>query len=409
MSKKLQTTVILTILAGVLFLLAIWVSLQAVIPVRGFRFDFYPHWVGGHAFWEGKLPYAPEVSDEIQRGMYGRPLPDDPIYDQNSAAYPAYVYVLLAPVIALPAQLAIAVWMSFQFFAILASILIWIIISGWRIRPWQFAVLTLGLLFVFRHPINTFVLAQFTGTILLAQSLAAWLLINRRDGWAGVILACSTVPPTIAAPLALVILLVHVLVGRWRGMVAFLLTLGGLTLVSILQIGWWIPEFLWILGEYTQYADPTWAPNFIDNPLIRSLFVMGVMAFNAWIIRRFYLKRNVESQVDVIICLMINGVILLPQTGGYYLVLLIPALIVSLYRVHQVRMGWLAILACALAIFSPWFYVRMYGDFPTIESLLLPLHVGLVWVGTSYRLWLNPEMTMVTDNTEARSLTEHQI
>lgn len=409
MGKKLQTTVMLAVLAGVLLSLGTWVSLQVIIPVREFRFDFYPRWVGAQAFWEGRSPYADEVTDEIQRGMFGDVLPDDPTYDQQNAAYPAYAYLLLAPITALPAQLSIAVWMSLQFFAILASILIWIMISGWRIRSWQFGLVIFSLLFIFRHPINTFVLAQFTGTILLAQSVAAWLLINRRDGWAGVVLACSTVPPTIAAPLALVILLAHVLVGRWRGIVAFLLTMGGLTLASIIQIGWWFPDFLRVLGEYSQYANPVWSPNFIDSTLIRGLFVAGVVAFNAWIIRRFHLQRNVDNQLDVIICLTISGVLLLPQTGSYYMVLLIPALIISLFRARQVRMRWFAILACSLAIFSPWFYAQIHGDAAFIEALLLPLHIGLVWVGVSYPLWLNSKVKTVTDNAKSSSLQGNQI
>src|SRR5579872_7593381 len=69
--------------------------------------DLYPRWLGARELLlHGRNPYSPEVTSEIQRGFYGRPLDTsnrgDPS-DQESFAYPLYVVFLLAP------------WLSFSF------------------------------------------------------------------------------------------------------------------------------------------------------------------------------------------------------------------------------------------------------------------------------------------------------
>jgi hypothetical protein len=87
------------------------------------------------------------------------------------------------------------------------------------------AVLLIGLILVFRHPIDTYVLAQFIGTMLLLQVGAFYLLLKRQDLWAGILFAFSTIPPTISAPLAIFILIIYAARGRWRGLATFLIVL----------------------------------------------------------------------------------------------------------------------------------------------------------------------------------------
>src|SRR6266540_2106394 len=70
---------------------------STLVPARGLRFDFYPHWVGGRALWSGQTPYTPEITRQVQEGMFGGELP--PGADQQNMAYPAYTAVVLAPVI----------------------------------------------------------------------------------------------------------------------------------------------------------------------------------------------------------------------------------------------------------------------------------------------------------------------
>jgi Glycosyltransferase family 87 len=383
-TSNIRAQVILMMLInGLLMAFMIWFTLQVVVSVRGLRFDFYPHWVAAQAFWRGQMPYDAEVTAEIQRGMFGEVLPPD--FDQQNSAYPAYTSLLLAPIMLLPASIAIALWAALQFFSIVWTIGIWIFILKWRPPPWLLGILTLGFLLVFRHSINLFVLAQFTGTILLMVSLAVWLLLNGHDRWAGVVLACSTIPPTIAAPLSLALLMAYALRGRVQGLVAFIITIAVLIAITTAQIGWWIPNFVDILRKYAQYARPIWAVNLIENPVLRILFVGGVVAVCFWAFLNFWRQPNREQQIDLSMTLMIVAVLLIPQTGSYYMVLLIPPILVCIYKGQVLREKWLVWLACTLAIISPWFYWWLGGEESPLEALLLPLYVGLIWGGVYFR------------------------
>jgi len=68
--------------------------------------DLFPRWLGTRELLlNGRDPYSPEITQEIQRGYYGRPidsrLATDPI-DEQRFAYPLFVVFLLAPTISLP-------------------------------------------------------------------------------------------------------------------------------------------------------------------------------------------------------------------------------------------------------------------------------------------------------------------
>src|ERR1700730_6549483 len=73
---------------------------------RGNLSDLYPRWLGARELLlHGENPYSRELTIDIQKGYYGRPLdralPNDP-KDRQAFAYPVYVIFLLAPTIKLP-------------------------------------------------------------------------------------------------------------------------------------------------------------------------------------------------------------------------------------------------------------------------------------------------------------------
>jgi hypothetical protein len=367
---------------------------STLVPARGLRFDFYPHWVGGRAVWSGQTPYTAEITREIQMGMFGGELP--PEADQQNLAYPAYTSIVLGPVIALPAPTAIAAWMAIGLAAVIWTPVIWLAILSWRPAPLLLFVLLLGLSFGFHYPIDMLVLAQFSGTVLLSLSLGVWLLTLKRDLLAGVIFALATVPPTLGAPLALGILGALALRGRWRGLAAFVVTLAVLTGISIVLIGWWIPDWLEVVRDYASYAPPAWPPNFLPLPL-RIVLVGGIILYGAWMLWRFLRyqspatsqasltgnwKLETDSFIDLVIALLLAALLLIPQTGYYYLVLLIPVIVACLERARGLSRGerWLVWLACAAAVASPWLYFSIPNFNPEIQSLIVPLHVGLVWL-----------------------------
>ncbi|MEO8610485.1 MAG: glycosyltransferase family 87 protein [Chloroflexota bacterium] len=372
---------------------------STLVPARGLRFDFYPHWVGGRAVWSGQTPYTHEITRQIQMGMFGEELPPDA--DQQNLAYPAYTSIIMGPVIAFPAPTAIALWMAIGLASVIWTPIVWMAILNWRPAPLVLFALLLGLTFGFHYPIDMLVLAQFSGTVLLATSLGVWLLTLKRDIAAGIIFVLATVPPTVGGTLALGILAAFALRGRWRGLAAFIVTLGLIVLVSILRIGWWIPDWLRVVREYAAYAPPAWPPNFLPLPL-RVLFVAAIIGFALWTLFRFLRPSNTlpvasapqssvlisRPSIDLVIAAILTALLLIPQTGYYYLVLLIPVIVACLERARGLprperRWVW---LSCILAIASPWLYFSLPNFNPDTQSLILPLHVGLTWMAINWRL-----------------------
>lgn len=355
-------------------------SATTIVPVRENRFDFYPRWVGGRALWNGQSPYEDEVTERIQVGMFGSVLPESS--DQQRFAYPAYTGLVIAPLLVFPSQTAIAIWLALQLWALLVTASIWLIILRWQPSLRSFFALILGLVFVFRYPMILFVVGQFTGTMLLLISLGIYLLLRGQDAWAGVMFALSTVPPTISAPLALIILGSYAIMGRWRGLVTFAVTLAILTGITFAFVGWWIPDFLNQLSDYSRYAFPVWAPGIFESPLVSLLVVSMTVLWLLWSIRDLARHHDKEHQIQFTLSAAIAALILFPQTGNYYLVLLIPPILVVVRRVQEMRGNWQRIIGglIVLAIVSPWLYFLVQDQIRDAAALFLPLHVGILLI-----------------------------
>ncbi len=354
--------------------------LTTLVPARGLRFDFYPRWLGGQALWRGESPYTDAVTRQIQADMFGGAVTGD----QQRYAYPAYTAVVLAPFLLLPAPVAISVWMALQLAAVLAVPLLWLALLDWKPPPLGVAGLLIGLLVGFRYPVNLLIIAQFTGTMLLLISLAAALLLHNRDGLAGVVLALATIPPTVAAPVALVILGGYALRGRWRGLLTFGVTLLVLSLIAAAKIGWWLPDFIDGLRLYPAYAHPIWPPSLIASPILRVLLIAATLLAPGWATWRLRMDSSVR-QIDFVVTTLIASLLLLPITGNYYLILLIPAIIACLWR--ACGRWWMQLIA-ALAMVSPWLYFAVRASAPDVDLLLLPFSVGAIWLALTIPEWL---------------------
>jgi hypothetical protein len=371
-------------------------ALSSILPARGNTFDFYPRYIGTQAFWRGESPYSEAVTTRIQVGIYGDTLPPDA--DQQRFAYPAYAAVLLAPLTLLAADAATALWMALQLVALGWALYLWFDILDWQVPPLQRFMLIAVLLIAFRYPITLYLIAQFTGVIILCITLGVYFLLKRHDLPAGICFAFATLQPTISAPLGGVILLVYALRGRWKGLAAFIITLAILTAITIASIGWWVPDFLDNLGDYARYATYyLWTPELIEPPLVRTVFIAVVLApagWAAWVFLRRPHPLSVttlpESEVQGVRAFLFTlipvSLLLLPQTGSYYLMLLLPLLLASLQNAARMRglARGLALLACASGLLIPWLYLMLAEETRRIEALLLPVHVWGVWLGTMW-------------------------
>lgn len=387
-------------LAGIALSFALFAALAvfalgSIVPARGNQFDFYSRYAGTQAFWRGESPYSDTITAQIQVGMFGDTLP--PEADQQRFAYPAYTAVLIAPFALLPADIATALWMALQILALAWALSLWFDILGWKLPPIKRWALIAVLLAAFRYPITLYLIAQFTGVIILCVTLGIYFLLKQRDVMAGVFFAFATIQPTISAPLAGVILLAYGLRGHWKGLAAFILTLGILTAITVARIGWWIPDFIDNLGDYAGYATYyLWTPELFESPLVRTAFVAAILLLAGWAMWRFIVLRSKRngivldlapiSPINFIFTLIPACLLLLPQTGSYYLMLLLPLLLASLQNAEQMRgvVKGVVLLGCASALLIPWLYLMLLEETRRIEALLLPLHVWVVWAGTTW-------------------------
>lgn len=351
-------------------------SQSTLLAQRELRFDFYPHWYGGRTVWQGETPYRLEITQAIQQDMFGELLP--PEEDQQNFAYPAYTSILIAPILALPAPTAIALWTAIQLTAIIWSAIIWLAVLKWKPKPFTLFALIIGLVFVFHYPMDTFVLGQFSGTVLLSISLGTFFLLQRRDVAAGIAFVFATVPPTTGGPIVIAIFGLYLLKGRWRALLTFVLIMLLVTGFSILRIGWWIPQWINVVRQYAGYAPPVWVPSFLPLPLIIVLIVTLLLLLG-WSLYHFWQRFGTPQQIDLVVTILLVALMLLPQTGYYYLVLLIPVIIVCLYRAKSfpTTAKWIVQISCILAVISPWFYFSLAGHNPDTQGLILPVHIAL--------------------------------
>lgn len=361
---SLNTIVMLAVLTVLLLLILTAFSYYVLVSARGNAFDFTPRYVGTQAFLRGNNPYDPSVTAEIQRTMFGGTLYAE--MDQQRFAYPAYTALLLAPLTLLPLPIANALWMAANLCGILVSIALWMSIRRYKPKPVTFFAVVFALVFVFRYSMNLYLVGQFVGVMLAVFSLAAYLLLHRRqDVLAGILLALATNPPTIALPFAVLVLMGYALHGRWRGLVAFAVTMSLLIILPMFVIGNWLPDFFANLSDYAQYARPVWALG-QAHPLLAFTVTGGSLAL------LYYTWRRLDVafwSLGVIVTLL-----LVPQTGNYYLALLIIPLVAALPALQ--RWGWLLWLT---VVVSGWMVVQQPVEAFMVPSLVLLLTYLVFW------------------------------
>lgn len=374
----------------------VWFNLTVMAPMFGLRNDFYPRWVHGRAQWGGISPFSDEIALEVERGLCGCNVQSVDQLPRERGFYPFYTGVALAPFLPIPAQTASAIWMAIQLLSIVWTPIIWMIILKWRPPVWLLLLMVIGFTFVYRYPMIVYIVVQFVGSMMLIFSIAALLLLNGKDAWAGAILAFATIPPTMGGPIAGAILGVYFLRGRWRGLAAFIAVLAVWMLISVLQLGWWVPEFVRMVTAYPG-TPPTWPPRLIESMVLRLLMIGLTAGIFAWVAYRFWQQPMRERQIDFIITAIMTGMLLMLQTHIYYLTLLIPVMVVSLYKAQKLEgwARWLVWIVCLLAVISPWFYYQAEVNGVMVrseQSLYVPLHVGLIWVAVNFREWFLPSL-----------------
>src|ERR1019366_9054345 len=206
--------------------------------------DFYPIWLTSRQWLrEGRDPYSPALTREIQIGLLGRPLDSqfstDPPNDYRAFAYPAFTDLLLWPVSEIPFRTLRIVWVALLTILLAAAVVSWVRALSWHVSGISLAI-TLLLTLCSYQELEGFYAGQLgllvgillaASFLLIAASLAVWP--RWIQSWVNVIkgfprysrpplakeLLGSSLGSHVGTPL-IALLLMTALVLAWRGRAA---------------------------------------------------------------------------------------------------------------------------------------------------------------------------------------------
>jgi hypothetical protein len=307
--------------------------------------DVYPRWAGSQAFWRGESPYSAAVDGETQSYVFGRPaLPGE---DTFGFYYPAHIAIVLGPLFLLPARAAALLWTAVTW-AIL-SVLIFLITQSMpgRASPWLLLLVALSI-FLQRSAVLVVLNGQYVFFILACWGMAYYLIHHNHEIPAGVLLALSTIKPSLSALPLLVFLVWAFRAGHKRTIVSFLLTCGLFLLVTLARIGWWLPDFLTQLGQYDSFPRQ-WTP-------VSTLSALGLVWLGGTAVLIFLGIRdhlNDPAEFPWVLFWGAISLILLatPHTAEYDLPALLLPFFVYAPRFLQTRIG---AVIWGLLLWVPW-------------------------------------------------------
>jgi hypothetical protein len=339
---------------------------SSVVAQRQLTFDIFPHLVALREFTAGRTPYTEAVMQDIQRGYYGRLA--EPGEDLHRISYPAYAYVLLAPLRPLDYTAAITLWMALQLPAAFLALCLWSALERRLTVGWVIVSLVLAL--TYRTTITIFLNAQFNALLLAVYSAGILLLARRRDLWAGGVMALSALQPTLMGPLGFLQLVGLAVRGRWRGLAVWAGVLLVLTAFTIVVIGWWLPDWLTALTGYSSYQRfLVWVPERFGILWAG----VGLLCIAIPLLRPL-------SLADSYALTVVGLLLVLPQTGVYYLIALLPILLIALQRAQKrpPLRHWGTVCLTVAFLGASWAFMALDFEAAKIESLILPLAALLI-------------------------------
>jgi len=367
---------------------------------RGNLSDLYPRWLGARELLRnGRDPYGPEVTREIQAGYYGRPLDERNPYDPKDEvgfAYPLYIVFLLVPTVFLPFSVVQTVFYWLFVGVITGTVILWFKALQWQARGLTlFTAIALGL---GNFPaIQALALRQLTVVVAGLLALAFVLTVRRKFVIAGVALALATIKPQLGIPIALWFGLWAV--SDWRErkrlLLGFLGSMAVLVASAQFVLPGWLVEFCRAVIAYRKY---TGGANALEALFGTALGMAGnivlvlITGIICWHLRR-------ESEKSFAFCfaacfVLAATVALDPIFAPYNQLLLFPAYLFLIQHRKALRpkkywqktvLGiallslcwqWIACLGLAIVhLFFPATRLEQGWPAPFFTSLLLPIIV----------------------------------
>ncbi|MGP0017591.1 MAG: glycosyltransferase family 87 protein [Candidatus Sulfotelmatobacter sp.] len=357
-----------------LFMPRVWAVRTAEGLGNGNSFgnDFFQVWLTSQEWLRhGRDPYSPEMTREIQTGLYGRPLdpdrPTDPV-DRRVFPYPFFADLLFWPAAEFPfAPLRVAVVCVLAALTF-ASVPLWLCALDWRMSAKWVAVILL--LTLSSYPALEALFAAQLG-LLVAFLLAASLVSLQRGRFllAGILMSISTIKPqvTVLAILYFMIWSAHDWRARRGFCLGFFATLTLLLGTSLAAMPHWIESWTHTVLAYRHYTQPPLVTEVLTSHLgphlagpgtfvltSASLVVAILLAWRS----RAAAYGSFAFWMTLTLLLSITTITILPGQAIYDHLILLPGILVLVrYRSHLLDGGLVPrvlLFLGALVLFWPW-------------------------------------------------------
>jgi hypothetical protein len=327
--------------------------------------DFYPRWAGTRLVIEGTDDlYSEDTTNRIQQALYGHEIPAN--QDQQGFAYPGLILPLILPFCLLEdVEIATSVWIGFSF------ILLVITLHNLLSNRWESYLPGIFFLSIWPYTVLSLFQGQVSCLVLASLGLGYVSFLHRRYLLGGLLLSVSLIKPElIVLP---IFILLYINNGKSRLKAIIGLALGGSILfaISILMIGWWVPDWISSLPLYASYAQVAWIV--VEANHLHPILSVGLILAAILI---FIVLRN---QRDMLFASSIPlQLLMFPQTLLWCLTLLgIPLAIIFRYGsklpIYLISiLGWCFLL---LKFGSSWWKLQI--GILSLVSLILILYVGL--------------------------------
>jgi hypothetical protein len=341
---------------------------------NGYSFgnDFYQVWLTSRQ-WLGRRTdlYSPEMTREIQIGLYGRPLdhsrPGDPL-DRRVFPYPAFTDLVFWPASEFPFPVARVAFLCLLTILAVASVPIWLQVLDWRL-DWKWLAVILLLTLSSYPALEALYVGQLG--LLVAFLLAAAILALQKNRYllAGFLLALTTLKPQVTA-LAIIYLLLWSLQDwreRRRFCLGFFSTLTLLVGASLAVAPHWIQSWIQTVLAYRHYTRPPLVTEVLTAPLgprwsspttfvLTAASVLIAIAL-AWR-NRAAAPNSFAFTLTLSLLLAITTIVILPGQAVYDHLILLPGILLLARYIGELRRAGpvprTLLLVGSLVLFWPW-------------------------------------------------------
>jgi hypothetical protein len=367
--------------------------------------DLYPVWLTAReVLLQGRTPYSPQLTADIQKGFYGRELdPGNPSDPKNLQAfvYPLYVVFLLAPTVTLPFATVVEAFRWLLLVCTASTVPLWMVAI--EFRPGRLFAASAMVLAVSNFPVVLEDRQQNLSALvvlLLAGSIAAtvrqWLPLS------GFLLALSTIKPQLSGLLVLWMLLWAVSDWKERGHLvwSFVATFLSLVAAATAISPNWMAGFWSAARAYRSYGMGPSIFQVLLRPILAISVIAALVIFGGVVCWKWRKAQPGSTQFTWTLALLVTVTVTLATPAAHYQLLLIPALLVLAASANAIRRTgflvrtmakgtfacllwqWGTALGLALcSMFEPASRLQSVAEFPMYTLLALPLLALFVVVG----------------------------